>query len=252
MTDISYRNLPWPVRDEVTAAQRQAWDRLGRAGTWLTGRERIAIAAETRNASECKLCRDRLAALSPGSVKSEHDHLGELSGELSEVEVEQIHHIRTDPGRLARAWYQDLVARGMAEERYVESVGVIATVVALDTFTEGLGLAPWPLPEARAGEPSRVRPAAARRQMAWVSTLAPEDALGTANEDLYGGATEAANIVQAMSLVPEEVKSFFNICSQQYMTGEQMFDFDNEIRAISHAQIELVAGRVSALNQCVY
>jgi hypothetical protein len=36
------------------------------------------------------------------------------------------------------------------------------------------------------------------------------------------------------------------------MTGEQMFDFDNEIRAISHAQIELVAGRVSAINQCVY
>jgi AhpD family alkylhydroperoxidase len=31
-----------------------------------------------------------------------------------------------------------------------------------------------------------------------------------------------------------------------------MRDFDNEYQAIYHAQIELVASRVSALNQCVY
>ena len=61
-----------------------------------------------------------------------------------------------------------------------------------------------------------------------------------------------AYIVQAMSLVPAEVKGFFDICAQQYQTGAQMYDFENEFRAISHAQIELVAGRVSALNQCVY
>jgi len=33
---------------------------------------------------------------------------------------------------------------------------------------------------------------------------------------------------------------------------QAMTDFDNEYRAINHAQIELVAGRVSAINQCVY
>jgi AhpD family alkylhydroperoxidase len=31
-----------------------------------------------------------------------------------------------------------------------------------------------------------------------------------------------------------------------------MWDFANEYRAISHAQIELIAGRVSVLNQCFY
>ncbi len=31
-----------------------------------------------------------------------------------------------------------------------------------------------------------------------------------------------------------------------------MRDFATEYRAISHAQIELVAGRVSSLNGCVY
>jgi len=134
----------------------------------------------------------------------------------------------------------------------VETVGVIASIVAIDTFTKGLGLDDWPLPKVQPGAPSQKRPAAARRQMAWVSTLSPEDVLGTENEDLYGGATEAANVVQALSLVPAEKKNFFALVDHQYMTGTQMYDFDNEIRAITHPQIELVAGRVSALNQCVY
>ncbi len=248
MTEINYQDLAWPVRDDITVAQQRAWDRLARPGTWLTGAERIAHAAEARNAPECALCRKRKEALSPDAVEGSHDHLGGVP----DLEVEQIHRISTDPGRLTRAWYQGLVARGMGEERYVESIGVIATVVALDTFTTGLGMAPWPLPEVQTRAPSLARPAAARRQMAWVSTLSPEDALGTADEDIYDGALEVAYIVQAMSLVPAEVKGFFDICAQQYQTGAQMYDFENEFRAISHAQIELVAGRISALNQCVY
>jgi len=248
MTRINYQDLPWPVREEVTEAQRRAWEHLGRPGTWLTGAERVAIAAEARNAPACDLCRRRKDALSPHAVEGDHDHLGELP----EMEVEQIHRICTDPGRLSRAWYQGLCADGMAEERYVETVGVIASIVAIDTFTKGLGLDDWPLPKVQPGAPSQKRPAAARRQMAWVSTLSPEDVLGTENEDLYGGATEAANVVQALSLVPAEKKNFFALVDHQYMTGTQMYDFDNEIRAITHPQIELVAGRVSALNQCVY
>lgn len=248
MSEISYQDLPWPVRDDVTAAQRRAWDRLGRPGTWLTGAERIAIAAEARNAQDCDLCQARKQALSPEAVQGSHDHLGQLS----ELEVEQIHRIRTDPGRLGRSWYHGLRDSGMVEERYVETVGVIATIVAIDTFTHGLGVDPWPLPAARPGAPSNRRPAAARRALAWVATLPPEDAIGTPDEDLYAGRPSAAHIYQAMSLVPAEVKGFFDLVTNQYLPPEAMRDFDNEYRAINHAQIELVAGRVSALNQCVY
>ncbi|MCS5604776.1 MAG: hypothetical protein NZ936_04250, partial [Alphaproteobacteria bacterium] len=72
------------------------------------------------------------------------------------------------------------------------------------------------------------------------------------DEDLYEGRPTAAHIFQAMSLVPNSVKSFFDLVVNQYLPPQAMTDFDNEYRAISHAQIELVAGRVSALNQCVY
>ena len=56
----------------------------------------------------------------------------------------------------------------------------------------------------------------------------------------------------AGSLVPEEVIGFFDLAGAYYLTGAQMQDLGNEPRAIDRAQIELVAGRISALNQCVY
>ena len=142
MTEISYQQLAWPVRDEVTQAHQRSWRRLARPGSWLTGAERLAVAAEARHALDCPLCQRRKDALSPRIVEGEHDSLGALSA----AEVEQIHHIRTDPGRLTRDWYEGLRQAGIGEERYVETVGVIANTVAIDTFCKGLGLPPWPLP----------------------------------------------------------------------------------------------------------
>ena len=61
-----------------------------------------------------------------------------------------------------------------------------------------------------------------------------------------------ANIRRALTLVPDEARSFFDVVSAQYLAGPQMTDFGNEFRAITHLQIELLAARVSALNQCTY
>ncbi len=247
MTEINYDGLDWPVRDDIAAAHRRQWARLGKPGTWLTGEERLAIAAEARHALVCELCQRRKVALSPHAIDGSHNSLGMLP----EAMIEQIHRIRTDPGRLTRDWHDRLIANGISQERYVETVGVIADTVAVDTFCRGLGIPLWNLPAAAAGEPSRQRPPA-ELDIAWVPTLHPEDAPGTEFEDLYNGRPQAAHIYQAMSLVPAEVKGFFEIVVAQYLPPQAMRDFDNEYRAIDHAQIELVAGRVSALNQCIY
>jgi hypothetical protein len=65
----------------------------------------------------------------------------------------------------------------------------------------------------------------------------------------HGG---SANIHKAMSLVPEETAGFFDLVEALYMPGKVMRDFGNEHRAVSHAQSELIAARISALNQCIY
>ena len=73
----------------------------------------------------------------------------------------------------------------------------------------------------------------------------------TANAD-YSRAGREANIRRALTLVPDEARGFFDVVAAQYLAGPQMRDFSREFRAITHLQIELLAARVSALNQCTY
>jgi hypothetical protein len=232
------------LREDLAQAQRRAWDHLGRPGTWLDAKKRIAVAEETRQASDCRLCARRKAALSPYGIDGEHDSLGRLP----ETWVEVVHRIVSDPARLTRSWYRKVIA-AVAETEYVEIVSVIAHVVALDTFARGLGIERRSLPAARAGEPSRYRPAEARQTDAWVPTLGWGEA-GPKEADLVSG--PVSNIRRALTLVPDEARSFFDLAAHQYLSGAQMFDFSREFRAITRAQIELLAARVSAINQCTY
>jgi len=247
MQEISFDGLGLPIREDILASERRAWRRLAAPGSWWSGAERLAIAAEARHAAGCGICRARKAALSPRGVAGAHDSLGALPASA----VEAIHAIRTDPGRLTRDWYRQVLADGLTEERYVELVGVVATTVVIDTLHLGLGLPAPALPEAAVpGAPRRHRPPGARAQNHWVPTLSPADARPDDPNPYQGN--RAANIHRALSLVPEEVIGFFDLVDAHYLSGAQMVDLGNEPRAIDRAQIELLAARVSALNQCVY
>jgi hypothetical protein len=235
------------IRDDLAKAHARAWERIARPGTWWDGAARVAIAAEARRASSCRLCRLRREALTPGAIEGKHDSLGALP----EIVVEVVHRVRTDPGRLSERWFRGVLAAGLGEEQYVETVSVVAHVVALDTMARGLGFDLLPLPEPEQGRPSQYRPAGVKPGGAWVPWLEPGD-LGEAESSLYPSGRPAANIMKAMSLVPDEVRGFFDLVSQQYMPPLAMRDFSREYRAISHSQIELLAARVSALNQCLY
>src|SRR5436190_2451461 len=95
-----------------------------------------------------------------------------------------------------------------------------------------------------------VHPALSRGP-AWVPWIEPED-LTEAEAGIYPTVRPPANIHRAMSLVPAEVRSFFDLCEHHYLGPLEMRDFGREYRAITHAQIELLAARVSALNRCFY
>jgi hypothetical protein len=242
-----YSESPAPIRADLAAAHARAWARIARPGTWWDGPARVAIAAETRQAPLCALCRRRKDALSPLAVEGAHDSLGQLP----EPAIEVVHRVRTDPGRLGKGWYRNVIARGLSAEQYVEIVSIVAHVVAIDTMARGLGLDPLPLPDPEPGLPTRRRAASARPGGAWVPWLEPADASGD-DAAIYPSDRPPANIMKAMSLVPDEVRSFFDLVAHQYLPGEVMRDFAHEYRAISHAQIELLAARVSALNRCLY
>src|SRR5579872_6327006 len=155
------------IRSDILHAQDHAWTAVGHPGTWWSGAERVAIAAETRHAVTCALCMARAKALSSGMVGGDHTTLGLLPG----AAIEAIHRIRTDSGRLGESWFRRLLADGLDEERYVELVSVVAITVAIDTFRSAVGLDALVLPAVHPGEPRRRRPAGIRHDLAWVGTL---------------------------------------------------------------------------------
>jgi hypothetical protein len=239
------------MRPDLAAAHDLAWQRLAGPGTWLSGAERVAIAAETRHAAACPFCAARAAAALPLSVPGQHASLGRLGA----AEIEAVHRIRTDSGRLGSAWFRRVNA-DLPAPRYIELVSVVVVTLAVDTFRAAAGLPRRELPDPLPGDPSRHLPAGARPGPGWTAALRPED-VSAAEPDLfrdYPGPRErrGANIHLALSLVPDSMIHWWDAFEPMYLTGPQMHDFDREFRAITHPQIEMLAARVAALNQCEY
>ena len=246
MNEHSYDSAGMAVRADLVAAHRRAWAHMARPGTWWDGARRVAIAAEARNAVDCELCRRRKEALSPHAVAGTHDHRGDLPANLVDV----IHCVRNDAGRLTERWYRHVIDDGLSDAEYVETVAIVATIAVMDSFARAIGVAALPLPAPVAGPPTRARPDGARIDRSWVPMIAPEDATGP-EADLYDRRMPS-NIRRALTLVPDDYRAFMALYEAHYWPGDKMRDFDGEYRAISRAQLELLAGRVSALNRCAY
>jgi hypothetical protein len=234
------------IRNDLIEAHDRAWAAIAAPGTWLTGERRVAVAAEIRHARDCALCARIKAALSPNAAQGRHDSLGTLG----DAEVELIHRVVNDPGRLSEAWSQSVLARGLAEGEYVEIVGVIAMVMMMDTFTRALGVADRPLPQPQAGEPTRYRPAGAKKKAAWLPLVEPEDAT-EADGPMYPS-PKAGYIYRGLSLVPQSLRDYWALANIHYLPGPFVYQFDKSIRAITRPQMEILAARVSALHQCAY
>jgi len=234
------------LRNDLVEAHQRAWAAIAAPGTWLTGERRVAIAAEVRRARECAHCARIKAALSPNAVPGTHESLGVLS----EAEVELVHRVTGDPGRLSEKWSQSVLARGLAEGEYVEIVGLVAMVMMMDTFMRALGMPERELPAPAAGEPTRYQPPGAKKQAAWLPLVEPEDAVD-ADGPMYPS-PKAGYIYRGLSLVPQSLRDYWALANCHYMPGQYVYKFDTSIRAIRRPQVEILAARVSALHQCVY
>lgn len=246
MKEIRIGDLSLPIRESLSNAIDEAWKRLADPGTWWSGNERIAIAAEVRKAETCLLCQQRKASVTPYAIVGEH----QSNNELPDSVVEAIHRLKTDAGRITQTWVRNILRDDLTEEQYVEIIAITAIVTAVDTFDDALGRPRRTLPSGVPGPPTQKRPGQAKRDIAWVATLAPED---IPKEELNPFAVHGdKNIHRGLSLVPQEVMNFFDLDVELYLRDEEIRDFEVEYRAISHAQIELIAARASAINACFY
>ncbi len=242
------------VRGELTKSHDRLWRALAGPGTWLTGRERVAVAEESRAARRCALCNARKEALSPGSAVGEHDAATDLPAPYVEI----VHKLVTDPGRITRSWVNDRFDEGVSEATYVEIAGLVSAVIVVDTFHAALGLPLRELPQPTAGEPSRYRPPGAifeaGTQQGFVP-IVPFDAIDADTADLYDTARSfVPNVHRAFSLVPDATRVANDLMQSHYFPYEMVpryTDADHGY-AINKVQMELVASRVSIHNDCFY
>lgn len=215
----------------IEAAQRSTAHAVAGPGDWLTGRERIAVWREVRDARTNSLDRARREALSPNAVDGGHDATAELSAAAMEV----VHRTASDPGRLTRPWADEHIA-ALGEETYTELIGVTAIVTVLDRFDRAMGRPERELPEPVAGEPACVRPDDVGDVGAWVSQST--------------GPTRA-NVSRTLSLVPVTNRSWRQLVDTHYSRGAEFTNLRWDF-PLSRPQAELVASRTTALNECFY
>ncbi len=181
--------------------------------------------------------------MSPNAVAGSHESLGVLGVE----EVELIHRVVCDPGRLSESRAQSVLARGLGEGEYVEIAGLIAMVMMLDTCTRALGLPDHALPAPLDGEPTRYRPPGARKQAAWLPLVEPPDAV-EADRPMYPS-PRAGYIYRSLSSVPQSLRDYWALANCHYLPGQFIYQFDKSIRAITRPQTEILATGDTEVNE---
>ncbi len=202
-----------PVPDGFDAAIDHEWSVLARPGPHYSGPERVAIAETAR------LARD-------GNHRTHGVALTPEVTEVARVVSVAAHEIRGDD---VDRWESE----GLDREAYVEVVGVVSRLTAVDTALRGLGRVERALPDPIEGEPTRAVADGAKRRSAWVPTV---------------GAAVPPTVLTA---APGESEAQEALHGALYLTYEEMGDLDIT-KGLHRTQLELAAARTSLLNECFF
>jgi hypothetical protein len=198
-----------PVPGEIDDLIARQWDRLRRPGTWFDGRERVAIAEAARHGDG-----DGPAATAARRI---HD----------------------EPATITRAWLQALEDDGLTLAEYVEVLGLVSQLRAIDTFEFAVGRPTRPLPDPIDGDPSHDSVDDAVINGAWVPTV------GLAFPPTILSSVPAEN--EAMHDV-HEVLYLAPRAGDGYTMGNMAVVRDG----LARTQMEFVAARTSLVNDCFF
>ena len=198
-----------PVPGEIDDVSDRQWERLRRPGTWFDGAERVAIADAARHG----------AGDGPAAVAARRIH--------------------DEPATITRDWLSALEAEGLTLAEYVEVLGVVSQLRAVDTFEFAVGRAMRPLPDPLDGDPSHESVDDASIDGAWVPTV------GLAFPPTILSSVRAEN--EAMHDV-HEVLYLAPRAGDGYTMGNMSVVRDG----LRRTQMEFVAARTSLVNDCFF
>jgi hypothetical protein len=226
MTEIS-------IRADLLAAQAAAWRHVTGPGASWTGAERAAIAQTALAALDDT---DPLPPwVSPARAGRALPATGVLPGNV----VDAVDRIARHSASLTEGWYRAQVDGGIDPLAYVEIVGVVAAVAAVDGFFRASGRVRPPLPPPTvAGAPHRRHPQVEAATLNWVPVALPAD--------------RVAAVVQGLSAAPDERDNVMRLAAAQYIPFDEMGELGWSRGTLSRGEMELVAASVSAARECFY
>ncbi len=237
-----YSDTSLPVPPAFASLHEDEMLSFARPGTWGSAKQRLAIAAEARK-----------ARVEAGVQESVGDEALTDAADLPDAARRLARDIALAGLGIDRDYCKKTQTEGLSEGAYVEIVGLVARLAHLDVFARGIGVPCRKLPEALEDKaPSMQRPAVATEEGFFTASIPSAPEGGELALELFGS-EPAPNIVRSLSLVPEEARRLNAVLDAEYFTAETIFDLTrSSLRALSRPQMELLAAKVSALNQCFY
>jgi len=204
---------------EATAVDR-VMASITSAGPTLTGAERHDAALRSRRAMSDWASGEALEA-TPDD---------EVSGDSRTWLVDRI---TAAAATIRPAHIGQLNDDGLGAANYVEILGLIARLQAVDTFCFAIGAELPEFPEPIDGPPTGVVATNAQLQGGWIPTVGP------------------ASPPSALTLLPSEHEAMHDLHGAFYLSVEGMADLDAD-RGLHRTQMEFVASRTSLLNECFF
>ncbi|MEM7540407.1 MAG: hypothetical protein AAF384_02350 [Pseudomonadota bacterium] len=237
-----YENSNFPIGPETETVHTEELATFSQPGVWFDGAERRSIAQAARRA--------RIAAgIQGANTTSDAEHDDGLIDETMRLVIDAI---AARPMAITEDLFDDAIADGLSEGRYVEIAGICARLANLDDVARGLNIDTGALLPAQQGEPSRETPSVLKDEGAWAKTI-PSSGGGPEGEALYGGNEMQPFIYRSISQIPPEAKRQMITGDLQYLSLENFMDFNYSAHpSLTRAQVEILSGRVSAFNECFY
>lgn len=201
------------VPADIDGLIERQWERLRRGGTWFSGEERVLIAAEARGIPGPDV--DTPAAAAARAI---HDR----------------------PASITREWLAGLEAEGLTLAEYVEVLGIVSQLRAIDTFEFGVGRPVRPLPEPTAEGPSPAIVPDATINGGWVPTVGPAYPPSVLSSVAAENEAAMEDIHGILYLAPT--------AGDGYTMGNMTVVRDG----LNRTQMEFVAARTSLVNDCFF
>lgn len=219
---FAYVEDGYPVPSEITQTHRASWKAIAEGTHHWSSEQRLDIARQARAARQQ---RQELPF-------NRHYPVSTLSGAAREA----TRTIAADAAKITRSWTSMQTAE-LGPSAYIELVSIVVTITAIDAFAEALGRPHEPLPPPS----SHIQESTDNTEVTDIGAYVPM-------QDPWQG----PNVSRALSLVGSANALFMSNVAVMYTGKDQDFGEMVWDSPLSRPQVELLAARVSSINECFY